>query len=333
MKAGEFFRTSSYSEVGESHIGWGKPCEDSVLTGQNPETGVTAAVVSDGAGSYTFAKEGSSITAKAAVELLTGQFDELYELSNQEFAETVLGCIRSLLEKRAEELECQLIDLSATLVCAAVAPDGRYLYFHVGDGIIAACDDKGVCRIISQYYHEIAPNYTTFVTIPDTPYNYGRGKGGVAAFLVTSDGSEYLMTFEDGWLTAQADLLVQMSIFFSPERMESELRQLTTYYKGLGMYDDASFALIGDKRCAAGVFDGMDPDLRQMIFYLPEQTSARTIRQMHDAFAVLAKHPEGVPEIQMMRELHTHKKWNTFHKLAGLLTSEVISLREGKYYF
>lgn len=333
MENREYFRACSYCEVGESHIGWGKPCEDTVLTGQHPETGVTAAVVSDGAGSCSFAKVGSEITANAALDLLLNQFDALYELSSPAFAETVLGCIRSLLQERAESLETDIAELSATLVCAAMAPDGRYLFFHVGDGIIAVCDEKGICRVISQYYHEIARNFTTFVTIPDTPYNYGKGQGGIAAFLLTSDGSEYLMTFDDGWMTPQADLLVQMSVFFPPERMEDELRQLTAYYKELGMYDDASYALISDKRCAAGVFDGMDPELRQMLFYLPEKTTPHAFRQIHDAFALLAEHPEGVPESQMMRVLHTHKKWNTFRKLAGLLTAETIRLHEGKYYF
>lgn len=328
-----YFRASSYSEVGESHIEWGKDCEDTALTGQNPATGVTAAVVSDGAGSCMYAKIGSEITANAALDLLLNQFDALYELSAPAFAEVVLDCIRSLLNQKADELESNISELSATLVCVAMAPDGRYLFFHVGDGLIAICDEHGVCRVISQYFHEIARNFTTFVTIPDTAYNYGKGKGGIASFLVASDGAEYLMTYDDGWMTAQADILVQMSVFFSPERMENELRQLTAYYKELGMYDDASFALICDRRCAANVFDGMAPELRQMLFYIPEKTPPRILRQLHDCFVILAEHPEGVPEQQMMIALHTHKKWNTFRKLAGLITAEAIYLQEGRYFF
>lgn len=327
------FRVSSYSEIGESHIAWGKGCEDTVVTGQNPKTGVTAIVVSDGAGSCQYAKEGSTITAETALEILLGRFDKLYAMHEQDVAELLLGNICALLEAQAITRNCNIGELSATLVCAAMAPDGRFLFFHVGDGIIAACDENGICRVVSQYYHEIARNFTTFVTIPGTPYNLGRGKGGVASFLLTSDGSEYLMTFDDGWLTSQADLLLQMSVFFTPERMENEMQQLTAYYKSMGMYDDASYAMLADRRLAAGVFSGMDKDLRRMIFYLPEHMPKRVQQQYHDCFAALAAHPEGVRESQMTRILRTHTNRNTFRKLTGPLTAEAIGFENGTYYF
>ena len=327
------FRLSTYCEVGDSHIQWGKGCEDTTLSGADPETGVSAVVVSDGAGSCQYAKDGSAVTAETALAVLLAHFEELYTLPEAEAAELLLGTIRGQLAKRAGELDSPMAELSATLVCAAMAPDGRWLHFHVGDGIVAACDEHGQCCVLSQYCHTIARNYTTFVTIPDTAYHLGRGQGGVAAFLLTSDGPEYLMTFDDGWMTAQAALLIQMGMFFPPERMEDEMRQITAYFKSLGMYDDASFAMLADRRCAPGVFDGMNSELRRMIFYLPDRHPRRVLRQIHDCFALLAAHPEGVPEAQMTRALRTHNKWNTFHKLVGPLTAESIRLAEGKYYF
>lgn len=330
---GSMFRRSAYSEVGESHIFWGKGCEDTVVTGENPQTGVSACVVSDGAGSYQYAKDGSEITAHSALRMLLEEFDSLFRLGREEFGAVLLGAIREPLFQHAMELGCDMEELSATLVCAAMAPDGRFLYFHVGDGVIAACDMNGECRIISQYYHEIAPNFTTFVTIPDTPFNCGKGRGGVAAFLLTSDGPEMIMTSENGWMTAQAELLLQMGIFFPPHCMEEEFRKLTAYYKELGMYDDASFAIISDRRYAPYVFDGMDESLRNLIFLFPEHIPRRVTRQILDCFLILTAHPEGVPEKQMTRLLHTHRNWNTFHKLLGLLTTEAIRLRKGRYYF
>ncbi|MBR2087637.1 MAG: protein phosphatase 2C domain-containing protein [Oscillospiraceae bacterium] len=330
---GSMFRRSAYSEVGESHLFWGKDCEDTVVTGENSDTGVSACVVSDGAGSYQYAKDGSEITAHTALQKLLTDFDNLYKLPREQLGEVMLSAVRVPLIERAMELGCGLEELSATLVCAAMAADGRYLYFHVGDGVIAACDMNGECRIISQYYHEIAPNFTTFVTIEDTPFNAGKGRGGVAAFLLTSDGPEMIMTSENGWMTAQAELLLQMGIFFPPHRMEDEFRKLTYYYKELGMYDDASFAIISDRRYAPYVFDGMDESLRNLIFLFPERIPRRVTRQILDCFLLLAAHPEGVTEKQMTRALHTHRNWNTFHKLLGLLTTDAIRLHEGRYYF
>ena len=333
MEHHPIFRLSNYCEVGTSHIKWNKACEDSTAKGTNPVTGVSAVTLSDGAGSCKFARDGSEVTAQIALEVLLDAFDTLYVLPEPDAANYLLGSIRHRLNIRAWELGAPVEELSATLLCAAMAPDGRWLYFHVGDGIIAVCNTDGECRVVSQYHHAIARNYTTFVTIPDTSYHIEKGQGGAAAFLLTSDGPEYLVTCEEGGLTAQAELLLQMAVFFPGERIEDEMRQLTAYFKELGMYDDASFAILADRRPAAHVFDGMDAELRNMIFYLPEQVNRRVEQQMHDCFALLAAHPEGVPESRMTRVLHTHNKWNTFHKLAGPLTAEAIFLSEGRYYF
>ena len=285
---GSMFRRCAYSEVGETHIFLGKGCEDTVVTGRNPETGVNACVVSDGAGSYLYAKEGSETTARTALRVLLEKFDILYKCKPEALGEFLLSAVRQPLAELAEERGCEMQEFSATLVCAAMAPDGRYFYFHVGDGIIAACDINGECRIISQYFHAITPNFTTFVTVPDTPYNTGKGRGGVAAFLLTSDGSEALMTFGGGYMTAQAELLLQMGVFFSGQRMEEEFRKLTAYYKDLGMYDDATYAIISDRRYAPYVFDGMDESLRNLIFLFPERIPNRVTRQILDCFLLFA---------------------------------------------
>ena len=333
MEHRQIFRLSEYCEVGTSHIKWEKKCEDSTAKGTNPVTGVSAVALSDGAGSCKFARDGSEVTSRIALEVLLDAFDSLFTLPEPDAAQLLLDSIRHRLKIRAWELGTPVEELSATLLCAAMAPDGRWLYLHVGDGVIAACNTSGKCSVISQYHHAIARNYTTFVTIPDTSYHLGRGQGGAAAFLLTSDGPEYLVTYEEGVLTAQAELLLQMGVFFPEERMEDEMRQLTAYFKELGMYDDASFALLADRRQAPSVFDGMDPELRNMVFYLPEQINHRVEQQIRDCFTLLAAHPEGVPEGCMTRALHTHNKWNTFHKLAGPLTAEAIFLSEGRYYF
>ena len=333
MQRGGIFRISNYCEVGSSHIKWGKLCEDAVVSGVHPETGIAAAVVSDGAGSCQFAREGAQVTAQTALRVLLEQFDTLFLLPEEYAAADILTPIRQALAEYAESLSTAVEELSATLVCAAMAPDGRWLMFHVGDGIIAVCEEGGQCQVLSQYHHAIARNYTTFVTIPDTSYHLERGKGGVSAFLLTSDGPEYLVTSEEGWLTVQAELLMQMGVFFHESRICEEMQKLTAYFKSIGMYDDASFSLLADRRFAPQVFSGMDRTLRNLVFYLPEQINRRVERQLRDCYALLASHPEGVTEQQMMRALHTHNKWNTLHKLAGPLTAEAMFFSEGRYYF
>ena len=104
MDTKKIFHINSYKEIGESHLSCGKTCEDNVRTGIHPVTGVVAAVVCDGAGSCSHAREGSETTAAAALELLLAQFDELYEMTRPVFAGTLLGNIWKVLEEKAEEL-------------------------------------------------------------------------------------------------------------------------------------------------------------------------------------------------------------------------------------
>lgn len=333
MGTNRIFHINSYKEIGESHLACGKTCEDNVRTGVHPVTGVAAAVVCDGAGSCSHAREGSETTAAAALEILLANFDELYEMERAEFAGTLLDTICGILEAKAEELDCNFESLSSTLVCSALAPDGRYIFFHVGDGVITACDKDGQCRILSQYHHEIALNFTTFVTIPDTEYNYGKGQGNIASILLMSDGPEYFMTYA-GRTTPNANLLLQLNCLLPEEQILAQLQGLTLFYKQCGMYDDASYAIISDKRKAGGVFSGMDSEFRGIVFNLPRELPRRVIQQYDDALTAAALcGEEGISEKQLVRLMRVHSEKNVIRKMEKLTKLGVMKHRNGKYYF
>lgn len=326
------FKLDSYCTVGTSHIERGKDCEDHVALGCDPQTGVAGAVLCDGAGSCTYAKEGAEAVAEAVLPTLLSMFGHLYDMPEEHAAENLLEEARAAVRRRAGELECSVQALSCTMLCAALAPDGRYIFFHVGDGLIAAWDPDGGCRILSQYQHMIALNYTTFVTIPDTEYHFGRGQGGIGALLLTSDGPEQMLV-QEGMLTSGAELLLQAGCFLPEERMQHEFSAMTEEFQSDGMYDDASFAVIGSKHCAGKLFRSMEPDLRELLFCVPAATQRRVIDQLGQVFEILASHGGSLSEKAMTRELRTHSDSRTRLKLENLLASGILTRADGKYYF
>ena len=326
------FKHCSYCREGTAHTEIGKPCEDHVVTGCDAATGVTGAVLCDGAGSCTYAREGSAAVAEAVLPILIGMFDRFYEMPEEHAAENLLEEARAAVRRKAGELECSVQSLACTMLCAALAPDGRYLFFHVGDGLIAAWDPKDGCRVLSQYHHAIALNFTTFVTIPDTEYNFGRGSGGIGAFLLTSDGPEHHLS-QNGELSERAELLLQAGCLFCEERMLRELNDITDQFQSEGMYDDASYAVLGNKHCAGDLFRKLEPDLRSLLFFVPEHAPHRVIDQLGSVFEILADHGGCLSEKAMTRALRTHSDSRTRLKLENLLAAGIIARENGNYYF
>ncbi len=326
------FKHCCYCRTGTAHTELGKICEDHAVTGCDPATGVTGAVLCDGAGSCAYARDGAVSVAEAVLPTLLGMFDRFYEMPEQHAAENLLEEARAAIRRKAGDLGCDVQELACTMLCAALAPDGRYLFFHVGDGLIAAWDPRGGCRILSQYQHMIALNYTTFVTIPDTPYHFGRGTGDIGAFLLTSDGPEQMLS-QNGELADRAELLLQAGCLFTRERMMRELNNITDQLQNEGMYDDASFAILGNKHCAGDLFRKLEPDLRSLLFFVPEQSPHRVIDQLGSVFEILADHGGCLSEKAMTRALRTHSDSRTRLKLENLLAAGIIAREDGYYYF
>lgn len=327
------FKFCEYREIGTLHIERGKTCEDFTCCGEHPETGVTAVVLSDGAGSCAHAQAGSEVTARAALDYVLAQdFDELYRMSREDFGAGLLGFLHAELMCAADQLGTELMELSSTLLLAVMAPDGRYLWFHVGDGLIAACSAESGCWILSQYFHVIASNFTTFVTVPGTEFDYGRGCGGIDGFLLTSDGPENYLA-ENGELTSHGSLILETGFLYTPDRMVQELQGVTSLFKRQGMYDDCSFTLLCDRSRALDMYYGMDPAVRRKLFSSLECASGRSADRMILLFDAMRLRPDGMALPELTRLLHMHKDSRTRSKLAPLVENGILMQIGSRYYF
>lgn len=332
MEQNRPFHFWHYYEMGVRHLKEDGECQDRALTAYRSENGVVAAAVSDGAGSYSYSQYGADIAVKIAVQKLTEHFDSLYYAEESTFVLEMINDIRDAFFQKAEKLGCEYYELSATLLCAAMAEDGRYLYFHVGDGVVIASDYEQRCWIMSQYEHTVGTNFTTFVTSKELIYQYDKGEGGFSGFFLCSDGPEEFFTDYDGACTPELEMLMQMSHLFPCQRMIEEIRVVTAHLKDNAMYDDASYAVIADKRYAGDVLYRMTAEDRQLLLNASNPIRKRFLIQMKKTLDTLSQ-CDGVTVDKLKRILHIHKKRYVRKRLACLQDTGVIYEKNNKFYF
>jgi len=311
------------------HIKDGKDCEDSVSRSYDAQSGVSAIALSDGAGSYAKAGIGSDITAKFATELLAQKFNLLYELDDDTTSSYILREITAALRTEAERDGTALEQYSATLLLAAMHPDGRYLIFHVGDGAVIGFTDKCESVPLSLYDHTGLANETTFVTVPDTEYHILRGSGGFYAFSLMSDGPEEFMVNEVE-VSPRTTLMHQLAFALSENSMEQQLNSMVELFNERGMYDDASFALISDSRASSAVFRAMNPALRETL--IGTDAGPRQARRREVIVQILSAGTDGVTVQEMTRRLHMHSPRITRKKMQPFIERGIVELTAGKYH-
>lgn len=310
MSVQNYFNTVLYKETGVHHIERGKGCEDNVYRTVCRETGVAVVTLSDGAGSCSNAAIGSDITSRVAGEELAQHFDLLYDFKKFKIADYMLGKINLALLERAQSDGADIMSYSATLLCAAMHPDGRYITFHVGDGAIVGYNSRHECETVSLYKHEGAVNETHFVTMKEKRYNLNKGKGGFYAFILMSDGPEPCLVNEVQ-ISPRNKLTAQLSFFTSEEAMHGQLASMCQLFKNReDMDDDASFAIIMDMRGISSVFNALTPELKHMLsdFNADVSLSRAKMKQMYTIMEFVALHPQGVTVKQLSKVLHIDPK-------------------------
>ena len=263
MRASRNFKSIIYKTIGVRHKEQNKICEDNVFS-YSSDNGVISVSLSDGAGSYKYASIGSEITTKVSASFLAEKFDRLYKLDNDTIAEYVLHEVLNPIKEIALAKNEEILQFSATLLCVAMHPDGRYIIMHVGDGAIVGLNVNNETEVISVYEHDGPANQTTFVTVPGTNAFVKKGNGGYASFVMMSDGPEDYLVNELG-ANPRVRLMQQLSFFLDEESMHRQFESLIKLLTDNGMDDDASFAVVCDMRELSELLLGLSPEFRKMI--------------------------------------------------------------------
>lgn len=331
MKNKSYFFSVTHRETGARHIRKGKGCEDNVYTVFSEKTGVKTVALSDGAGSCKNAAIGSAITSEVAAKLLAEKFNMIYSLDSETAAEYITKGIVAPLEQEARKSGNELFSYSATVLCVAMHPDGRYIAFHIGDGAIVGYNSDNGCRVVSVYEHDGPVNLTNFVTDDDIQYKLFRGKNEYSAFLLMSDGPEDFLVRADK-VNDRAKILIQLSYFVSEEVMKDRMSGLIDFFNENGMSDDASFAVIVDNRSAADVFKAMPNKMRSSLYEINEKISPKKMKRIVEIIGIITSYPDGADLQQIRKQLHVHSPLIAKKKLQGLIDMEIIEKNNGRYY-
>lgn len=154
--------------IGNKHKNRQTPCEDYSFAGE--ENGVTAVIVSDGAGSkqYTHARFGSEAACKSVFDLVSNHFDALYaENREQAVRSMIIARLHIAFADIMKEMELTSLEqLSCTLMFCAVK-DRRMLIGHLGDGLVAKISSSGAAPLTMPQNEKDGTTY--FVTAGHAP--------------------------------------------------------------------------------------------------------------------------------------------------------------------
>ncbi len=258
------WRISRYEQIGRSHAGSGKPCQDKTAARSNGT--VWAMALADGAGSAARAEDGAACICECMTAYLVDNFDDI--VGNPDGAEVkkqLLAVLHRALAILADETDCRLKDLACTLLAAAVKDD-TYFLVHIGDGLIGYLKEDTV-RIASAPVNGEYANQTTFVTSPEalSVMNLLKGKlGSIEGFVLMSDGTA--ASFYEKRLHRLVPAL--KSVFdwnaaFTEETVQDNLRSTFAHSVIKNTGDDCSIAVLS--RPAAYAPSGKLPEPGELV--------------------------------------------------------------------
>lgn len=327
----DLFSLYTYKSTGVKHLFKDKPCEDSVSKKISKDRMVSAISVSDGAGSRKHSLEGSSLVSDTATTILVNNFEAIWKMSDDEASNFIISEVCKPLSIAADANGWLMDDMLATLICVAMHEDGRYIAFHVGDGVVVGYSKTNKATLLSQYNHEYASHIVTFINAPNPTYKIIRGKNDYSSFLLTSDGAEpYLMP--GGEVAAQAIMMQQASFILSTQDMKEYMDELTDTLKNeCHADDDISFAIISDNRKIESVFNDMNDELLEVLMDVRKIESRKKSEYSH-LIKMLHYYPKGIHWKKLCREMYLHKKSRLYKKLNRLFPGEFIEFNNGRIY-
>ena len=175
---------------GKSHARQNIPCQDKTFF--KAENGIFAASLADGAGSCRLSHLGAELATRAICDALCSDFEKLFSNDDGLTVKSELtDRILDKLSEAAEEQDCDIKDLSSTLLFIAVH-ENRFMLGHIGDGVIGYLKNNEV-KVASAPDNGEFANTTVFTTSKSAADSIKLIKGNlgsISGFVLMSDGPE-----------------------------------------------------------------------------------------------------------------------------------------------
>lgn len=305
---------------GQSHVHSHTPCQDKTFS--CTYNGVTAVALADGAGSCTLSHYGADAAAKAVCKVFCEQFDGIFFSENPTAAKKKLvSYLQKVMVYTAEQYDCELKELSSTLLAVAVK-DSRILALHIGDGVIGFLNKDGAFLLSEPQNTEFA-NQTFFVT-SGRAEELARLFRGVPpdldGFVLMSDGSAAsLYSSANHRLASVLSAMGERLALTGENYYQARLQENMQEEIARKTRDDCSLVLLA-KKCS--YYDLSEED-KYSFFDLAESEKAK-----RDAMEALLSGSEAVVSEEELEQLTDGAK----DAAAALLELEYLKKREDGVY-
>lgn len=324
------WKTADYAGTGRGHLEADVPCQDKVRTYRNGE--VTVITLADGAGSAQLSHYGAEAVLDCVSQELGDHFEEYFEEPDASVVRSRLFTkVLKALEETQNKLQCELKDLSSTLLMAAVS-GSRYFIAHIGDGVIGYLVDEEIKVATGPDNGEFA-NVTFFTTTPSSVTRMRIIKGTddrIGGFVLMSDGTENaLYNKRTGELSQGIKRIMHMTLL-CPEKAMRRLLSETFETTVMNLTrDDCSIAILVNTE-AFPDYHGM-PAPEKMELLQIGSTARNGAKRINRTGEILWAASGGASAEQIARRIHVTPK-HIRKKLDSLIFLGLLEKDRGIYY-
>lgn len=239
----------SYAAIqGKSHIAHNVTCQDKVWI--ECDNGVNVVALSDGAGTAKLSHYGADMVNKSVSALILSSFNEMYSMDDIELKHFLAKTIRKTLNEASVKYECNIDDLSSTLLVVALYKR-KYIAIHIGDGVIG-CADSADINVLSKPENGELANETWFTTssnLEEVIRIYKGKTNNIFGYILMSDGLEpSLYDTSNNKLAKAVIRLLDKNSNTDSDAMHDKLINLLEEKLSLRTNDDCSLVLISRKK-------------------------------------------------------------------------------------
>ena len=323
------WKSSEYAAAGRVHLKAGIPCQDKVRTYRNGE--VTVITLADGAGSAKLSHFGAEAVLDRVSKDLGEHFEEYFNESNaSSIRQRLFSEVLCALDETQSRLQCDLRDLSSTLLAAAVC-GSRYFIAHIGDGVIGYLKDDEV-KVATGPDNGYFANETFFTTTPSTLSRMRIIKGaddGIGGFVLMSDGTENALYNKRTCQLSQGIKRIMRMTLLCPDGSMQELLSETFESAVMNLtHDDCSISILVNTKAFPDYYSmTLSEKLDLLQIGCGARDKAKRIRQAGEILHAASK---GASAAQIARQIHVKPK-HIYRKLDSLIFLGLLEKNQGIY--
>ncbi len=324
------WKTSEYTAVGRVHLKVGIPCQDKVCTYKNDD--VTVVSLADGAGSAKLSHFGAEAVLERVSSDLGDHFEEYFAQSNvSAIRQRLFSKVLDALEETQSRLQCDLRDLSSTLLATAVC-GSRYFIVHIGDGVIGYLKDDKI-KVASGPDNGEFVNETFFTTTPSALSCMRILKGTddkIGGFVLMSDGTENaLYNKRTHELSQGIKRIMQMTVLCPDNSMRELLSETFTSAVMSLTQDDCSISILANTKAFPAYCNmSISEKLNLLQIGCNARDKTKRIRQVGEILYAASK---GASAAQIARQVHINPK-HIIKKLNSLVSLGLLERNQGIYH-